>query len=83
MTLYVFQHAAQGRTFALTDDQEGSQLPTDLPAPNSKWVFWKEFEEGFAGRIAFGLEDEATAKKDIAKQGYHIFESGRILRRGS
>lgn len=76
---YVFKNTKKASLHALTHDKEGSDLPQD----QGKWVYWKEFEGGVAGRIAFGLEDEKAAHAGIEKDGYYIWQWPRMLKAGT
>ena len=80
MKFYVFTNSSDAKLYALTADQEGEALPTDHPEANSRWKYWKAFEGGLEGRIAFGLEDEAAAEAEIDNQGYYLFHRKRLLR---
>ena len=80
MTFHVFQNSADPRTLALTADNDGASLPNDKPRQGARWTYWKSFRGGLRGRIAFALNDEMAARKDIAHQGYHIYRMQRILR---
>lgn len=73
--LYVFRDSQNIRHIALTDEKTGAKLPNDV-----KWLFWKDFEAGMKGRIAFGLEEETAAFKTIEEQGYYLYTQQRILK---
>lgn len=76
MTYHAHLSGKDNRMIALTADKVGHALPKD----KNKWAYWKSFESGLRARIAFGLEDEDQARKNIAKDGYHIYRIERILR---
>lgn len=82
MKFHVFTNSSDPNLYALTADQAGEALPVDDPDANSHWNYWKSFEGGLEGRIAFGLKDEAAAEAEIEKQGYYLFQRERLLERG-
>jgi hypothetical protein len=80
-TYYVFRHPREPRTFVLTADRAGARLPAI--DGGGQWAFWKSFRGELRGRIAFGLEDQASARDDIQKSGFHIFKIGRVMHAGN
>lgn len=80
MTFHVYRNSKDPRQLALTADKSGSHLLTGAPHKGAKWTYWKNFEGGLRGRIAFGLENEKQAREDIAEKGYHVYRMERLLR---
>jgi len=77
-TYYVFRHPTEPRAFALTADRNGARLPSIKG--KGQWSFWKSFHGALRARVVFGIEDEAQARADIEKAGYHMFRLERLLR---
>jgi hypothetical protein len=80
-TYYAFWSSGNPRSMALTLDKTGSKLPK-LPG-KSRWEGGKGFRGVLRGRIAFGVQDEAAAKADIASHGFHLYTAPRLLRAAS
>ena len=77
MTYHAHRSVSDSRKIALTADKAGHALSKD----ENKWAYWKSFESGPRARIAFGLENEDEARKNIAEDGYYIYRMERILRK--
>lgn len=75
MTFHAHLSSLDKRKIALTADKAGHALPRD----KERWAYWKSFEGGLRGRIAFGLKEEEQARKEIANNGYYIYRRDRIL----
>lgn len=74
---HVFRDSSDARAFALTFDKAGAHLP----GPSKRrWLYWKSFQGGLRGRIAFGLEDERAAREAIERDGYYLYRMARLLR---
>ncbi len=73
---YVFTNTKDTKLLAVTRDREGANLPQG----NGHWRYWKDFNSGLSGRIAFGLKDPAEAYAAIEKQGYYLWHLPRLLR---
>lgn len=77
-TFHVFKNLADPRQLALTSDKAGTKLPTD-----TKWVYWKSFEDWLRGRIVFGIANPEVALADLEAQGFHLWRLERVLRAAS
>jgi hypothetical protein len=61
-TVYAFQTGAAKKTFALTYDNRGANLPKDR-----EWRAWKSFDEGDSKR-RIGFDE--VAQKALAANGF-------------
>jgi hypothetical protein len=76
-TYYVWQSNSDPRQMALTADREGRHLPT---LKKGQWVAQKSFVGALRGTVAYGMKDEAEVRRDLARQGFHEYRRGRVLR---